>query len=216
MRTRRSTWGLAMVAVIAAVILAAPAARAQKSQKKAGESIQQFRAAVLGIKTDLDTTLESLNAVVQSAGGGDTKKAVTKYSDQIKAMQKQIDKTKSYSQKMKAQGQAYFKNWEEKMGAVSNPEMKARAAERRTQLQAQYDKVQANITQAKTIAARFWSDLKDLDKYYQADSSPNGITRSADLVTRTTADATTVRGFLDQVVAAVDAIMNEMGVAPAK
>jgi predicted RNase H-like nuclease (RuvC/YqgF family) len=212
----RSTRTLAIVALVAAVALAAPAVWAQKSQQKAGESIQQFRASVLGIKTGIDSTIEALNGVMQSASGGDTKTAVKKYSEQIKAMQKHIDKTKSYSEKMKAQGQAYFKEWEEKMGAVSNPEMKAKATERRAQLQAEYDKVQGNIAQAKETASNFWKDLQDLDKVYQADSSPNGIKGTADMVTKAGTDATTVKGFLDQVVAAVDKIMAEMGVAPEK
>jgi DUF2959 family protein len=210
----RSGGRLAIVAVVATMILAAPAVWAQKEQQKSAENIQQFRTSVLGIKTQIGTTIEALNGVVQSANGGDSKAAFKKYSDQIKAMDKQIQKTKGYAQKMKEQGAAYFKAWEEKMGAVSNEEMKAKAAARRAELQAQYDKIQAGIEEAKTNSGKFWQDLQDLQKYYASDLSPKGIAGSADLVTKTTADSKTIEGYMDQIVAGVDQVMAELGVAP--
>jgi DNA repair exonuclease SbcCD ATPase subunit len=210
----RSGGRLAIVAVVATMILAAPAVWAQKEQQKSAENIQQFRASVVGIKTQIGTTIEALNGVVQSANGGDTKAAFKKYSDQIKAMDKQIQKTKGYAQKMKEQGAAYFKAWEEKMGAVTNEEMKAKAAARRTELQAQYDQIQAGIEEAKTNSGKFWQDLQDLQKYYASDLSPKGIAGTADLVTKTTADSKTIEGYMDKVVAGVDQVLAEFGVAP--
>jgi septal ring factor EnvC (AmiA/AmiB activator) len=207
---------LAVLAVLAAFTLAAPAAWAQKKAQKAGENIQQFRSSVVAIRGEIDKTLESLNGVVKSANGGDPKSAYKNYNDQIKKMQKQIDKTKSYAQKMKEQGQAYFKDWEEKMGTVTNAELKQRATERRTQLQAQYERISTNTAQAKDNSAKFWRDLQDLDKYYASDLSPKGIAGSADLVTRTSADGASVQGYLDQITAAIDQVLTEMGMAAGK
>ena len=207
---------LTVLALLAAFTFAAPAAWAQKQAQKAGENIQQFRGSVVAIRDDIDKTLEALSGVVKSADGGDPRAAFKTYSDQIKKMQKQIDKTKSYSQKMKDQGQAYFKDWEEKMGTVTNPDLKKRATERRIQLQAQYDKVSANAAQAKDNSAKFWRDLQDLEKYYASDLSPKGISGSASLVTQTTADGMVVKGYLDQITTAVDQVLTEMGLPAAK
>src|SRR6185295_19723500 len=113
---------LAVLTAVATMTLVATAVWAQKAQQKAGEDIQGFRAGMVGIRAQIDTTLEALNGVVQSANGGDPKSAFKKYSDQIKNMDKQIEKTRSYRQKMQEQGQAYFKEWEAKMGAVTNEE----------------------------------------------------------------------------------------------
>lgn len=203
---------LAVLAVVATMALAAPAVQAQKSQAKAGEDIQGFRAGIVGIRAQIDTTLEALNGVVQSANGGDPKSAFKKYSDQIKSMDKQIQKTKGYRQKMVERGQAYFKDWEAKMGAVTNEELKARAAERRAALQAQYETISTNVQQAKDNSAKFWQDLQDLQKYYASDLSPTGISGTAEMVAKASTDGKAVQGYLDQVVAAVDKVMSEMGI----
>jgi hypothetical protein len=206
---------LAVVAVLAAFTFAAPAAFAQKQAQKAGENIQGFRSNVVEMKGQVGKTLEALNGVVASGNGGDSKAAFKKYSDEMKATQKQIDKTKSYAQKMKEQGQAYFKDWEEKMGTMTNPELKQKATARRAELQAEYEKIQGNITQAKETGSKFWKDLQDLQKYYATDLSPKGIAGSADMVTKANADGKVVDGLFDQVVAAVDQVLANMGMPPA-
>jgi len=203
---------LAVLTAVATMTLVAPAVWAQKAQQKAGEDIQGFRAGMVGIRAQIDTTLEALNGVVQSANGGDPKSAFKKYSDQIKNMDKQIEKTRSYRQKMQEQGQAYFKEWEAKMGAVTNEELKAKAAARRTELQAQYEKISASVAQAKDDSAKFWQDLQDLQKYYASDLSPAGISGTAEMVAKASADGKTVQGYIDQAVAAVDKVMSEMGI----
>jgi len=203
---------LAVLTAVATMTLVAPAVWAQKAQQKAGEDIQGFRAGMVGIRAQIDTTLEALNGVVQSANGGDPKSAFKKYSDQIKNMDKQIEKTRSYRQKMQEQGQAYFKEWEAKMGAVTNEELKAKAAARRTELQAQYEKISASVAQAKDDSAKFWQDLQDLQKYYASDLSPAGISGTAEMVAKASADGKTVQGYIDQAVAAVDRVMSEMGI----
>jgi len=203
---------LAVLTAVATMTLVAPAVWAQKAQQKAGEDIQGFRAGMVGIRAQIDTTLEALNGVVQSANGGDPKSAFKKYSDQIKNMDKQIEKTRNYRQKMQEQGQAYFKEWEAKMGAVTNEELKAKAAARRTELQAQYEKISASVAQAKDDSAKFWQDLQDLQKYYASDLSPAGISGTAEMVAKASADGKTVQGYIDQAVAAVDKVMSEMGI----
>ena len=212
--TKKTGFGhrLAVLAVVATMALAAPAVQAQKSQAKAGEDIQGFRAGMVQIRAQIDTTLEALNGVVQSANGGDPKSAFKKYSDEIKKMDKQIQKTRSYRQKMHERGQAYFKDWEAKMGAVTNEELKARAAERRAALQAEYEKISASVEQAKENSGKFWQDLQDLQKYYASDLSPQGITATGEMVAKASTDGKTIQGYIDQVVAAVDKVMTEMGV----
>jgi DNA repair exonuclease SbcCD ATPase subunit len=203
---------LAVLAVVVTMALATRAVWAQKAQQKAGEDIQGFRTGMVAIRAQIDTTLEALNGVVQSANGGDPKSAFKKYSDQIKNMDKQIQKTRSYRQKMQEQGQAYFKEWEAKMGAVTNEELKAKATARRAELQAQYEKISASVAQAKDDSAKFWQDLQDLQKYYASDLSPAGISQTAEMVAKASADGKTIQGYIDQAVAAVDKVMTEMGV----
>src|SRR5262249_58790497 len=111
---------------------------------------------------------------------------------------------KSYAQKMKDQGEDYFKEWEKTTKGVTNPALNASATERREALKAQYQKVQDGIAKAKEDSSKFWKDLQDLNKYYEADLSDNAISTSAELVKTTTADGSKIKGYIDDVVAAVD------------
>jgi phage shock protein A len=101
---------------------------------------------------------------VDAKDDGARQGAFKKYSDQLKEMDKQIQDTKDYAKQMKERGQAYFAEWEKSMQTISNETLKAKAAERRATLQAQYQQIQAGVDQARQDSTKFWKDLQDLQK----------------------------------------------------
>ena len=210
---------LGISAVVAALLLAAPVSLAQKAAAKAEEDRQGFRASVLLIQGQIDTTLQALNKYVESEDGAARKSALKDYTSQVNAMSKQIDKTRDYAQRMKERGHAYFKEWEKKMKGVTNEELKANADERRAKLQAQYQKIEDAIAQAREVSSKFWQNVQDLQKYYTSDESSEAIASSAKLVESVNADGKTIQGYIDQVVKAVDevgAVVEKSGDAAAE
>jgi predicted nucleic acid-binding Zn-ribbon protein len=207
--TRRPIDRLCRAAVptlVAALCLGIPSAWAQKAGEKAGEDRKAFRESVLGIRGQIDTTLKALNDVAQGKDVSARKSALKKYSNEIKAMDKQIEKTKSYSQKMKERGQDYFKEWEKSMKGVTNPALQASATQRRDTLKAQYEKIESSISQAKADSSKFWKDLQDLEKFYTNDLSDSAISTTADLVKSANSDGKKIQGYIDDVVKAVDQV----------
>jgi chromosome segregation ATPase len=206
--TRKGIERLGRAAVLtgmAALWLTAPA-WAQKNAEKAAEDRKGFRASVVAIRGQIDTTLKALNGIPAAKDEKSRKNAFKKYGDELKSMDKQIQKTKDYAKSMKERGQAYFKEWEKSTSQVTNPALQANATQRREELKAQYDKIEASIQEAKVDSSKFWKDLQDLQKYYAADLSDNAVATSADLVKTTTEDGKKIQGYIDKVVEAVDQV----------
>lgn len=197
---------VAVLVGIAALILAQQPAWAQKTAEKTGEDRKQFRSSVLVIKGQIDTTLKALNGIGEAKDAKARSSAFKKYSDEIKSMEKQIDKTRDYAQQMRERGQAYFKEWEKTTKSVTNEALKASATERQATLKAQYQKIEESIAKAKDDSAKFWKNLQDIQKFYQADLSDNAMATSAELVKTTNADGKTIQGYIDEVVTAVDQV----------
>ena len=196
----------AVLTVVAALWLATPPAGAQKAGEKAGEDRKAFRESVLVIRGQIDTTLKALDGIVQGKDSKARKSALKKYSEEIKGMDKQIQKTRDYAQKMKERGQDYFKEWEKSMKGVSNPDLQASATQQRDALKAQYEKIEAGIAQAKQDSSKFWKDLQDLEKFYTNDLSDSAMTTTADLVKTTNDGGKKIQGYIDEVVKAVDEV----------
>jgi DNA anti-recombination protein RmuC len=200
-------FGRAAVLVgIGALVLAQQPVWAQKTAEKAGEDRKQFRTSVLAIKGQIDTTLKALNGIGEAKDAKARSSAFKKYSDEVKSMEKQIDKTRDYAQSMRERGQAYFKEWEKSTKGVTNEALKASATERQAALKAQYQKIEESIAKAKDDSAKFWKNLQDVQKYYASDLSDNAITTSAELVKTTNTDGKTIQGYIDEVVTAVDQV----------
>jgi hypothetical protein len=205
--TKKSTDLLRRAAVaagLAALALVAQPAWAQKTAEKAAEDRKGFRESVLGIRGQIDTTLKALNGIAEGKDAKARKNALSKYGDELKSMDKQIQKTKDYSKKMKERGQAYFKEWEKSTSSVSNPALQASANERREELKAQYDKIESSIADAKETSSKFWKDLQDLEKFYTNDLSDGAVSTSAELVKSANSDGKKIQGYIDEVVKAVD------------
>src|SRR5262249_22258068 len=130
-------------AALAALSLAAPAAWAQKSAEKAAEDRESFRKSVLTIRSQIDSSLGALDGIVKGKDPNAKKKALKKYTSEIDAMEKQIEKTKDYAKDMQERKEAYFKDWEKRMESVDSAELKASATERRALLQDQYKSLEA-------------------------------------------------------------------------
>lgn len=202
-----------LVAGTMVLCLTAPAVRAQKSAEKAEEDRVAFRESVVAIRQQIDNTLSALNGIVEGKDADAQKSALKRYDSEMKKMSSQIDKTRDYAKKMKERGQAYFKEWEKNMKSVTNEALKASATQRRTALEAQYQKIEAGMEEAKEDSATLWKNLQDLQKYYATDMSPDAITASAELVAATNADGKKVQGYIDQVIAAVDRVGSEFEAA---
>jgi DUF2959 family protein len=198
-----------MAAVGMAAGLTAPAAWAQKAQAKNIEEIGAFRAQIMEIRNQIEPVLNSLNAVVQNAGG-DPSASFKAFQKELDKMNGEVEDARKMRADMQKKGDALFAEWEKKMGAITNPQIKAAAEANRTKLQALYQSIEPDIAAAKETGTSFLSDLKDLQAYFQVDLSSGGIASVADMITKADADGKTVQGQLDKVLATLDQVKAQM------
>jgi len=203
---RHPTWFLTL-AVVAFTI--APSAWAQKAQQKNIEDMTAFREQIQAIRNQIDPVLSSLDAVVKNAGADPTASYKT-FAKELDRMDGQIDKARNIKADMQKRGQALFKEWEKKAGAINNPQIKAAADANRAKLQALYSSIEPDVAVAKTSGDLFVSDLKDLNAYFQVDLSTAGISSVAGMITKCGSDGRTVQSLIDRILATLDQVKAQM------
>jgi hypothetical protein len=193
----------ASIAILGLLVTALPA-RAQDASEKLAGAEQTFRKGIVAIRTQIDTTLGSLDGIVKGKSANDRKSALKKYSADLKDMQKQIDQTEKYAKDMQTQGASYFKNWDKSMKGVTNADLKASAEERKTAMQAKTKRIQDDITLAKGDGPAFRKNLSDLEDFFGKSVSSDAVATSGKLVDSTTASGKKIQGYLDDILAAID------------
>jgi chromosome segregation ATPase len=199
-------WIMILVAVAFAAV---PAAWAQKEQARNIEDMTQFREQVQAVRDQIDPVLNSLNAIVQNASANPTASFKT-FSKEMDEMDDQVDKARKMRADMQKRGQDLFKEWEKKMGTITNPDIKAAAEANRAKLQELYKSIEPDITAAKDTGNAFLADPKDLNAYFQVDLSSGGIASVSSQVTKCNSDGKAVQGMLDKVLSTVDQVKAQM------
>jgi DUF2959 family protein len=207
MKARRHTMWIMVVAAV--VFAAAPSAWAQKAQQKNIEDMTAFRAQIEAVRNQIDPVLKSLNAIVEAANANPTA-AYKTFTKELGKMDKQLDNARTAKANMQKKGQALFKEWEKKAGAITNPEIKAAAEANRAKLQSLYGSIEPDVTAAKESGNLFVSDLKDLNAYFQVDLSSAGINSVANMISKCDSDGKTVQGLLDRILATLDQVKAQM------
>jgi hypothetical protein len=198
------------IMVLAAVVFAAaPSAWAQKAQAKNVEDMTAFRAQVQMIRDQIDPVLNSLNAIAQNASTDPTPSYKT-FMKEVEKMGGQVDKARKMRADMQKRGEELFKEWEKKMGAITNPEIKAAAEANRAKLQELYKTIEPDVAAAKDAGNAFIGDLKDLVAYFEVDLSAGGIATMSTTIQKCTADGKTVQGLIDKVLATMDQVKAQM------
>jgi hypothetical protein len=156
-------------------------------------------------KTQLQTTIASLEAVVASAGS-DAKSKSSEFAKNMAALDAQAAAIKAKADDMRARGTAYFKAWEDQLATVATPSIKEAAEKRRDQLTKNYEGVTVAFEAARDASKPLISDLKDVQKMLDTDLSADSVKALADPVARIKADGKTLGEKLDQAIQALNKV----------
>lgn len=168
-----------------------------------------LRAELLSVKDQIAKTVPTLNQVVDSANA-DPRAAYETFKREFENTLKQSGRVRRRADEIKRQGQAYFSAWEAQFDKVANPETRDRFEKRKTELAAQYDKIEEYAQRVEADYDAFMQDLNDIQLVLGVDLTRKGIESIADLVTKATQDAKTIDGYLDQYVTILDEVTAEL------
>ena len=175
---------LAAMTVAATVLITGCKTSGYQQADKTGAGVASFRDEIVKGKAAVDATMKSLGDIASTANT-DPRKAFEQYTKDVANLDSQATKIKKRAQDMKEQGQAYFAQWQEQMGQVSNPEIRALSEQRKAKLQETFDAIKKYTEPLKAQFDPWMSDLKDLQKYLSNDLTIAGVDAAKSLFTKT-------------------------------
>ena len=207
---KNKTFGktLALIALTAGaswLLVGCGSTKGYKQADKTGEGIASFREEILNGKKAIDQTMTSLDAVAASAST-DPRKAFEQYSKAVANLESTANKIKKRGEDMKAQGQAYFTQWEQQLATVKNPEIQKLAADRKAKLQQTFDNIKTLTEPIKEKYEPWMSDLKDLQTFLANDLTVTGVDSAKNLFAKTRSTGAEVQKSMDALVAELNTI----------
>jgi chromosome segregation ATPase len=180
----------------------------QKADTATGQ-MEALKTELLAVKDRTEKIAPALKELV-AAANSNPRSAYEKFSREFENTKKQSGKARRLADEIKKQAQAYFQAWEAQSSKVANPETRQRFEQRKTELAAQYEKIEEYAQRLETDYDAFIQDLNDIQLVLGVDLTLKGIESVADLVNKATRDAQTIDGHLDRYVSIVDQVATEL------
>jgi len=167
-----------------------------KSADKTGKGIAAFRDEVIKGKAAVDLTMKCLGDVASTANT-DPRKAFQNYSKSVSKLESTAASIRKRAATMKEKGAAYFKEWQEELAQVKNPEIRALAEQRKAKLQETFDSIRQHSDPVKAQFDPWMLDLKDLENYLSNDLTIAGVDAAKPLFTKTTNGGIEIQKSMD-------------------
>jgi hypothetical protein len=196
---------LAVAMTAAAFVSGCGSTAGYKRADKTGAGIAEFREEILNASTAVNQTVKALDEVAATADTN-PRKAFEAYSKSVANLETAAVKARKRAQDMQQQGQAYFKQWEQQMEQVQNPEIRALAAQQKAKLQATFNDIRKYSEPLKAQFDPWMSDLKDLRTFLSNDLSISGVESAKSLFARTQAEGIEVQKSMDGLVAELNTV----------
>jgi Protein of unknown function (DUF2959) len=176
-----------------------------KQADKTGAGIAEFRAEIVNGKKAIDATMKSLGDIAATANTN-PRKAFEQYSKDVAQLESTAEKVRKRGEAMKAEGQAYFKQWEQQLATMTNPDIRSLAEKQKAKLQATFDSIRKYTEPLRAQFGPWMSDLKDLQKYLSNDLTISGVDAAKSLFTKTTTEGLEVQKSMDALVAELNTV----------
>jgi DNA repair exonuclease SbcCD ATPase subunit len=170
-----------------------------KQADKTGAGIAEFRTEIVNAKTAVDGTIKALDQVAMSANT-DPRPAFEAFSKEVKNLESVAAKAQKRGQEMKANGDAYFANWEQQLSQVKDEDVRKLANERKAKLQQSFAKIREYTQPLKDQFDPWMSSLKDLQAYLSQDLTVNGVDAAKKLFAKAKSDGTKVQKSMDSLI----------------
>lgn len=168
----RRTLNVSVVAVLFTVIGCASDAGRERSTKAVG-GLKATRDELAQGRKQIDEVLASLDALQQAQG--DLQPAYNKYKDEVKQTEDKAKEIRARAADMRARADEYQRKWQEEMGKVTNPDLKAAANLRSARIRERYSAIASAADEVRAAYQPFIRDLKDVQTYLSNDLTPAGL-----------------------------------------
>jgi hypothetical protein len=203
-QVREIKWA-ATIAAAALLLAGCGTTAGYKQADRTGAGIAEMRAEVVNGQKAIDQTVLALEQVAATANT-DPRRAFEQYSKSLASLESTATKTRKRSEEIKARGQAYFKQWEQELAQVKNPEIRQLAEQRKAKLEAAFDSIKQYAEPLKTQFDPWLSDLKDLKTYLSNDLTIAGVDAAKSLFAKTLAEGVEVQKSMNALVGELNTV----------
>jgi hypothetical protein len=201
--------GLCLALLGAVILTGCSTGRAYQKADSATGQMEALKTELLAVKDRTEKIAPALNQLAATADSN-PRSAYEKFSRVFEDTKKHSGRARRLADEVKKQAQAYFQDWEAQSSKVANPQTRKRFEQRKTELAAQYKKIEEHAQRLETDYDAFMQDLNDIHLVLGVDLTPKGIESVADLVNKATRDAQTIDGHLDRYVSIVEQLAAEL------
>jgi outer membrane murein-binding lipoprotein Lpp len=172
---------------------------------KTGKGIAEFRESIVNGKKAIDETVQALDQIAATANSN-PRKAFEQYSKSLANLESAAAEAIKRAEEMRAKGQEYFKQWEQQLAQVQNPEIRAMAQQQRAKLQSSFDSIKQYAQPLKAQFQPWLSDLRDLRTYLSNDLTTSGVDAAKSLFAKTRTEGIEVQKSMDALVAELNTV----------
>jgi chromosome segregation ATPase len=194
--TNRRT-AFASIAVLAA-LLAACQSSGHRRVDATSTRLDQMRASLDQLESELKSTADSLAVVVEHADSG-PEAALTQFKKDVKAVDASYGHARARLTEAETEASKLFETWTKNASLISDPDLRALSEKRRDELKAALDSVTARMQEAVSEMEDFVSTSRDLVTYLDQDLTPEGVRALADKSRVHSERAASIAGLFDAV-----------------
>jgi hypothetical protein len=136
----------------------------------------------------IDETLANLNDLV-SHPGPDLHKQFNAFNNSVNELGLTARDVTVKSERMRVQGAAYFKNWDNEMAKIKNEDIRQRSEARKNEVSAHFDRITQLYEETKAAFVPYMSDLRDVQKFLSVDLTSGGLSAIKGVVAKATEHA---------------------------
>jgi hypothetical protein len=154
----------------------------------------------------IDATNASLEELVK-LDQTDLKKAYVAYAENVKKMEKSGNQLNMHTEKMSANGNEYFAEWE---SSYTNPEIRELSERRRIEMKEIFVKIPEASIGVKGALKSYMTDIREIEMYLSNDLTSQGIETIRPVARRAVMDGDSLNASVKPVLAAIDSVKYEM------
>jgi hypothetical protein len=160
--------GLGMVLVMAGCATSAPDRAA-----RAASSLEVMQQNSIKARIQIDTVLSSLDALL-IAPADRLRESYDRYAGAVTKMNEYAEAIRENDTDLKRNGNSYLNEWKDDASSVSNPELRAVAEQRRSEIASKANEMRSTVTTATSTFEAFLRDINDVRKVIGNDLTPAG------------------------------------------
>lgn len=178
--------------------------------RKTSSDMQQARADVASCTVKLDEVMSAWTAMNAAKDQKGLTGSFSTWRSKLASARNAVQLVSQRADAMRANGDAYFDEWEKESTQITNEDIRTLSNERRKELQGKFKEVSASFITVKEADHLILSDLNDMERHLSNDLNPDSVKALAPVADKLKGKVEQVRGESTALTGKIDALVARM------